>query len=232
MAHAEFVNTQEAIKDTHNQAARTARHSVLDPLLEKLAHFNTSEDLSNKIHLLYQMLDADDNGTVSYREMTEGLERLTRTGGLGTCFMTPEEFEAMAARPGGGSLLDAAGGMSAASFDTIIRQHLHVYVQRRLALGSLWEEEKSGTFSSAQAMMQGLKMLFLMHAHDGHAACRGRQGASEAARLGPKPLLARGDPGSPDRDDRDSTNSRLSRSVPALPCVPARPCQLASCASI
>ena len=32
---------------------------------EKLAHFNTSEDLSHKIHALYQMLDADDNGSLT-----------------------------------------------------------------------------------------------------------------------------------------------------------------------
>ena len=167
MPCAEFVNTQEAIKDTNNNAAKTVRHSVLDPLLEKLAHFNTSQDLSNKIHVLYEMLDADDNGTVSYQEMADGLQRLTHAGGLADHMaMTPEEFETLAAKPAGGSLLDAAGGLTAGNFEIIIRQHLQVYVQRQLALGSLWEEDKHAAFSSAQALMQGLQMLFLTHAAD------------------------------------------------------------------
>ena len=45
----EFVNTVGAIKDSQNEAISQSRDCVLDPLLERLAHFNTSQDLSSPI---------------------------------------------------------------------------------------------------------------------------------------------------------------------------------------
>jgi hypothetical protein len=45
----EFVNTVGAIKESKNEAISQSRDCVLDPLLERLAHFNTSQDLSSPI---------------------------------------------------------------------------------------------------------------------------------------------------------------------------------------
>ena len=68
-----------------------------------------------------------------YEEVAHGLRRLTRAGGFAhEMTLTPEEFEAIAAKPGGGSLLDVTGALSAAGFDAIIRHHLGVYVQRQV----------------------------------------------------------------------------------------------------
>jgi hypothetical protein len=70
-----------------------------------------------------------------YEEVAHGLRRLTRAGGYAhEMTLTPEEFEAMAAKPGGGSLLDVTGALSAAGFDAIIRHHLAVYVQRQVCV--------------------------------------------------------------------------------------------------
>lgn len=45
---------------------------AIDPLLAALAHFDTSEDLSKRIRLLYRVLDVDDNGiSASQAKRTE-----------------------------------------------------------------------------------------------------------------------------------------------------------------
>jgi len=148
----EFVNTVGAIKESQNEAVTTVRHGVLDPLLEKLAHFNTNDDLTSKIHAIYQMLDADDNGRLSFEEMAEGLRKLTHAGGyVEQISLTPDEYEVIASKIGGGTFLDKDCCLNPNSFDALIRQHLSVYVQRQLAFGSLWEDEKR-SFSSMQAV--------------------------------------------------------------------------------
>lgn len=58
-----------AIKESKNEAGKAARESVLDPLLERLAHFNTSQDLSSKISAMYNMMDLDLNGRLTFDEV-------------------------------------------------------------------------------------------------------------------------------------------------------------------
>jgi len=42
---------------------------AIDPLLASLAHFDTSEDLTERIHLLFRVLDGDENGSLSFEEL-------------------------------------------------------------------------------------------------------------------------------------------------------------------
>lgn len=68
-----------------------------------------------------------------FEEVAEGLRRLTRAGGYtNEMTLTPEEFEGLASKAGGGSLLDVKGGLDAACFETVIRHHLGLYVQRKV----------------------------------------------------------------------------------------------------
>lgn len=157
----EFVNTVGAIKESQNEAGKTAREGVLDPLLEKLAHFNTSADLSSKIQAIYQMFDVDDNGRLTFEELSEGLRKLT----LGhesedQISLLPDEYEILATDIRGGSFLDENKQITSANFELLMRQQLAVYIQRQLAFGSLWEDEKR-SFSCMQAALQGIKLLIL-----------------------------------------------------------------------
>ncbi len=45
----EFINTVSQIKESKKQAVKTARESVLDPVLAQVVGFTTSRDLSSKI---------------------------------------------------------------------------------------------------------------------------------------------------------------------------------------
>jgi len=55
---------------------RTPIVYAIDPLLAALAHFDTSEDLSRRIGLLFNVLDIDDSATLSFRELQMGLRKV------------------------------------------------------------------------------------------------------------------------------------------------------------
>ena len=55
---------------------RTAQVHAIDPLLAALAHFDTSEDLAHRIELLFNCLDTDDSGTITFAELAAGLKKL------------------------------------------------------------------------------------------------------------------------------------------------------------
>ena len=56
--------------------------------------------------------------------------------------------------------MNADGTITLPQFDALIRQHLAVFVQRQLAFGSLYEDEKK-SFSTTQAIIQGIKLIIL-----------------------------------------------------------------------
>ena len=47
----------------------------MDPLLSGLAHFDTTEDLTKRIRLLFQVLDSDESGSLSFQELADGLRK-------------------------------------------------------------------------------------------------------------------------------------------------------------
>jgi len=55
---------------------RTPVVHAIDPLLAALAHFDTTEDLSHRIGLLFNCLDTDDSRTLTYAELAAGLKKL------------------------------------------------------------------------------------------------------------------------------------------------------------
>eukprot|EP00961_Rhodomonas_salina_P089110 1198427-Rhodomonas_salina.2 len=64
---------EERMKKEDDEASEVA---VLDPLLASLVAFNTSKDLSDRIKAIYQVLDSDESGGLSYSEFADGLRRL------------------------------------------------------------------------------------------------------------------------------------------------------------
>ena len=64
----EFINTVSSIKESKNQAVKSARDSVLDPVLAQLVGFTTSRDLTSKIRAMFALLDFDHSGSLSYQE--------------------------------------------------------------------------------------------------------------------------------------------------------------------
>eukprot|EP00961_Rhodomonas_salina_P237866 3214968-Rhodomonas_salina.1 len=50
--------------------------SPLEPLLESLINFYTKDDLSNRINIMFQMLDTDESQSLSCAELNIGLRKL------------------------------------------------------------------------------------------------------------------------------------------------------------
>ena len=53
--------------------------TALDPLLQTLANFSGPHHLTSQISLLFQLMDVDDSGTLTFTEMQRGLESLPLT---------------------------------------------------------------------------------------------------------------------------------------------------------
>eukprot|EP00961_Rhodomonas_salina_P079051 1062924-Rhodomonas_salina.2 len=64
---------EERIKKEDDEVNEMA---VLDPLLCSLTAFNTSKDLSDRIKAIYNVLDSDESGGLSYSEFADGVRRL------------------------------------------------------------------------------------------------------------------------------------------------------------
>eukprot|EP00961_Rhodomonas_salina_P068715 922496-Rhodomonas_salina.1 len=98
-------------QEQRDKEGRIAHTAPLDPLLGALAHFDTSTDLLKRINLLFEMLwfgggcwtsmrterftfelvlDVDDNGTLSYEEIQQGLKKLRVEPAIS---LTPDDFE-------------------------------------------------------------------------------------------------------------------------------------------
>lgn len=94
-------------------------------------------------------------------QLSDGLRRLTHLyEGGDQIALSLDEFHSICIKLGGGNFLSDDNTLSASQFEAMIRQHLAVFVQRQLAFGSLWEDEKR-SFSCTQAMIQGIKLIIL-----------------------------------------------------------------------
>ena len=100
---------------------------ALDPLLATLANFSSPSHLSSQIALLFQLMDVDDSGTLSFHEMQQGMEALPLHPRV---VLSIEDWESLTLN---GSVLDEHKCMNKASFFTAIRWQLMLYGQRLLA---------------------------------------------------------------------------------------------------
>jgi len=102
----------------------------LDPLMEVLLmHFNTEDDLANRIAGFFRVFDADNSGSLSLPELQEGIRKLPLER---KCNVTIEDFEDMTKDI---QLFDDDGEkmVDLAAFDTLMRKELRSFAQRSLA---------------------------------------------------------------------------------------------------
>ena len=119
----------------------------MDRLLERLLRNRNSGSLSLHIYKIFQTIDADDSGEISYEELAQGLTKLN----LGN--LNPDDFEEMTM---GKNLLSTSSGLNRVNFEYLIRYQLRDYISRKLA---------SAICSSGEGPMsiifQGLNQLVL-----------------------------------------------------------------------
>ena len=112
---------QEEAKEHHKSAG------ALDPLMATLANFQSFSHLNSQIDLLFWLWDVDDNGTINYEEMLEGMAKLNYQE---TIHLSSDDWEMFTLD---GQLLDADGGIDIRSFRMAMRYQIADYAQRLLA---------------------------------------------------------------------------------------------------
>ena len=110
-----------AIRRKEQEILHHTHAGPIDPLLAEMVDFKNFEDLSSKILKLYKMLDADNDGDLSYAEVKEGLAKIETKPKMQ---LSKEDFEAMTE-----GLCDPKGCISSSQFDNIIRKQLRDYAQ-------------------------------------------------------------------------------------------------------
>jgi len=114
-------------RDREERQAMQKLSMALDPLLATLSNFSSPSHLTSQISLLFQLMDVDDSGTLSFQEMQEGMEALPLHPRV---ILSIEDWESLTLN---GSVLDEHQCMDAASFNTAIRWQLMLYGQRLLS---------------------------------------------------------------------------------------------------
>ncbi len=99
---------------------------AMDPLLAALAHFDTSEDLTQRIHLLFRVLDVDENHALSFDEFSVGLKKLRIHPEIHLSLHDWEVITSMVTLTEGREL-------RLPEFEFVMRRQLKLYVQRQLA---------------------------------------------------------------------------------------------------
>ena len=105
---------------------RTPVTYAIDRLLESLSHFETSEDLSQNIQLLFQVLDVNDSGTISFTELQNGLAHFTVEPSIN---ISRDDWNSMTEN---GAITDALGEVDVEVFEAMIRHQLKMFVQRKV----------------------------------------------------------------------------------------------------
>jgi hypothetical protein len=92
-----------------------------------LAHFDTSQDLTDRIKLLFSVLDTDDSKTLSFKELQLGLRKLKVNPPIR---LSDDDWEVMTLS---GMMTNSSGELDEVHFEMVMRRQLKLYVQRQLA---------------------------------------------------------------------------------------------------
>eukprot|EP00960_Hanusia_phi_P054203 762572-Hanusia_phi.AAC.2 len=124
----------------------------LDPLLASLVHYNTNDDLSERISKLFDYLDKDDSGLLSFKEISNGLRHLDKEHAIHFSY---EDFEEITEHF---EFCNEDEEISSDNFELIVRAQLKRYVQRRMAATMVEADMDS---SKASPVLFVLKQLTL-----------------------------------------------------------------------
>ena len=141
------------------QEGRAVVMFAIDPLLAALAHFDTSEDLTERIHLLFRVLDVDENNALSFDELSVGLKKLRVRPEIR---LSLHDWDVMThAVP-----LTEGQELCLAEFELVMRRQLKLYVQRQLAnamevVGNDSPDRPGTTFFVLKLLLIGVDEILL-----------------------------------------------------------------------
>ena len=126
--------TQAADQEKQRKAAAKAKDEgrtpivyAIDPLLSALAHFDTSEDLSKRINLLFRVLDDNDSDGLSFKELQSGLQKFRVSPPIN---ISRDDWDTMTLN---GKYLNSDDEVDSERFEMVMRHQLKLYVQRQMA---------------------------------------------------------------------------------------------------
>lgn len=134
----EFLSTvvTEKAEARRRQLESQAKASVsvvkewpLDPLIAGLVTFASDGDLEEKINFIYDRMDQDESGAMSFDEVNEGLKMYSNTLGQ-TVSLSKDDWYECTLR---GSLLNSEGELGPLGFQKMIKLQLRRYTERKLA---------------------------------------------------------------------------------------------------
>ena len=125
----------------------------LDPILLQLSTCENSQDLTNRIALLFEVLDVDEGGTVSPEEVVMGLAKLNFTPRI-KC--TLGDFNDITCDR---ALCLPDGTLDRPSFESVLRKQLRDYISRSIAVtGSIMQ---SGSHGALSVILAGINQVLL-----------------------------------------------------------------------
>ena len=106
------------------KAARANDIYSMDPLLETLMSHSTDQDLSSRLLALFEKFDIDEDKTINYQELYEGLYKLKFKPPI---TLSKQEFDFISR-----DYTQSTGGVDFIGFSSIMREQIKLFVQRRL----------------------------------------------------------------------------------------------------
>jgi hypothetical protein len=163
----EFMNCvakeKEEMKAAQNAAENAHKRPIpgpLDPLLETMLDYTTTEDLNDKIDFCFSKLDLSENGAVSLQEFNEGLKR-----------MLPSDIKAKLTDADWNFITengkhciedgDQSGEVNREQFRTIMLQQFTLYTRRRVvtSMGKEMGEQAFDTLFTLKTVLTSVEAM-------------------------------------------------------------------------
>lgn len=129
-------------------------HVPLEPLLQKLIHFQNLSDLNEKLTMIFTVIDTNQTGRITPRDLSIGFAQLTglESGGdvPAVVHFSTEDFEAFSHDY---SLCDADMGMHVEQFKQAMKREMWQYLQRSMQTSLATVDEQM------QPLVLALKMI-------------------------------------------------------------------------
>ena len=153
---ATYIQTKTEQKKKRQQVSLSDEGEIrlsIDPVLHSLISAATQKQLDDKLNVLFDIVDVDESGLISFEEMKMGFLRIA--GGI-MGILSMEEYEAITR---GGEYLDENGELDRENFKLLMNEQLRAYVQRKLAqyIRAVGKEDPSQVpshFSPAKAKLR------------------------------------------------------------------------------
>jgi len=125
----------------------------LDPLLQQLSMFENSQDLSNRIGLLFEALDTDESGTLSPEEIVIGLNKLDLTPRI-KCSL--DDFNYFTHDR---AICLPDGTLGRVQFEAVLRTQLRDYISRSIAVTGT--QQQNGSSNVMSVLLSGMNQVLI-----------------------------------------------------------------------